>query len=35
MDGYKKMLETYKGIPYRNKQDLFKIKLAERIKKWY
>ena len=33
MDGYMKMLETYKGIPYRNKQDLFKIKLAERMKK--
>lgn len=33
MDGYMKMLDTYKGIPYRNKQDLFKIKLAERMKK--
>jgi hypothetical protein len=32
LDGYMKYLETYKGIPYRNKQDLFKIKLAERIK---
>lgn len=29
-DGYMKYLETYKGIPYRNKQDLFKIKLAEK-----
>lgn len=32
MDGYMKYLDTYKGIPYRTKQDLFKIKLAERIK---
>ena len=32
LDGYMKYLETYKRIPYRNKQDLFKIKLAERIK---
>ena len=32
LDGYTKYLETYKGIPYRNKQDLFKIKIAERMK---
>lgn len=32
-DGYMKMLDTYKGVPFRNKQDLFKIKLAERMKK--
>lgn len=29
-DGYMKYLETYKGVPYRNAQDLFKIKLAEK-----
>lgn len=34
-DGYMKMLDTYKGVPFRNKQDLFKIKLAERMNKWY
>ena len=32
-DGYMKMLDTYKGVPFRNKQDLFKIKLAERMDK--
>lgn len=32
-DGYMKMLDTYKGVPFRNKQDLFKIKLAERMNK--
>ena len=26
-DGYKRLLRTYKGCPYRNEQDLFKIKL--------
>ena len=30
-DGYIKILETYKGVPYRNSQDLFKIKLAESL----
>lgn len=25
--GYRKILQTYKGVPYRNEQDLFKIKL--------
>jgi hypothetical protein len=29
-DGYMKFLETYKGVPYRNKKDLFKILLAEK-----
>lgn len=32
-DGYMKMLDTYKGVPFRNKQDLFKIKLAEMMNK--
>ena len=27
IDGYKRILPTYKGCPYRNEQDLFKIKL--------
>lgn len=27
IDLYKKILNTYKGIPYRNKYDLFKIKM--------
>lgn len=25
--GFKRLLQTYKGCPYRNEQDLFKIKL--------
>ena len=30
--GFKRILETYKGCPYRNEQDLFKIKLIGGIK---
>lgn len=30
--GYKRLLRTYKGCPYRNEQDLFKIKLIGGIK---
>ena len=29
--GYKRILDTYRGIPYRDKKDLEKIKIAERI----
>ncbi len=32
IDGYKRILKTYKGVPYRNEQDLFKIKLIGGIK---
>lgn len=32
MAGYKKILNTYMGIPYRNEQDLFKIKVVGEIK---
>lgn len=31
-DGYKRLLRTYKGCPYRNEQDLFKIKLIGGLK---
>ena len=31
LDGYRRLLKTYRGIPYRNKQDLDKLKIAERI----
>lgn len=27
LDGYKRILRTYKGCPYRDEKDLFKIKL--------
>lgn len=30
--GYRKILDTYKGVPYRNEKDLFKIKTMEGIK---
>ena len=30
--GFNRILETYKGCPYRNEQDLFKIKLIGGIK---
>ena len=29
--GYRKILNTYKGIPYRDNKDLIKIKMAEGI----
>lgn len=29
MAGYMRILDTYKGIPYRNKKDLFKIRTME------
>ena len=32
MAGFNRILETYKGCPYRNEQDLFKIKLIGGIK---
>lgn len=32
MDGYRKILPTYKGVPYRNEQDLFKIKIIGGLK---
>lgn len=31
MDCYMKDLPTYKGVPYRNKKDLTKIKIAEEL----
>ena len=31
LDGYRRLLKTYRGIPYRDKQDLDKLKIAERI----
>ena len=30
--GFSRILETYKGVPYRNEQDLFKIKVVGGIK---
>ena len=30
--GFNRILETYKGVPYRNEQDLFKIKVVGGIK---
>lgn len=32
LDGYRRILDTYKGVPYRNKKDLFKIKYYEGMK---
>lgn len=32
MAGFNRILETYKGCPYRNEQDLFKIKLIGGMK---
>ena len=32
LDGYRRLLDTYKGVPYRNNKDLFKIKLMEGMK---
>ena len=29
MAGYRKILDTYKGIPYRDKKDLFKIRMMD------
>ena len=29
---YKRLLNTYKGVPYRNEQDLFKIKIVGGVK---
>ena len=31
-DAYRRMLPIYKGIPYRDKKDLFKLKFYERQK---
>jgi len=31
MAGYRKILDTYKGIPYRDKKDLFKIRMMENL----
>lgn len=31
LDGYMVDLKTYIGVPYRNKQDLFKIQMLEKI----
>lgn len=31
MAGYRKILDTYKGIPYRDKKDLFKIRMMDNI----
>lgn len=30
--GFNRILDTYKGVPYRNEQDLFKIKVVGGIK---
>lgn len=30
--GFKRLLQTYKGCPYRNEQDLFKIKIIGGLK---
>ena len=35
LDGYKFELESYKGIFYRNEQDMFKINLIMTLKKWH
>lgn len=32
IDGYSRLLNTYHGIPYRDKKDLFKIKLLKNLK---
>ena len=29
MAGYRKILDTYKGIPYRDQKDLFKIRMMD------
>lgn len=31
MAGYRKILDTYKGIPYRNAKDLFKIRMMDNL----
>jgi len=31
LDGYRRLLKTYRGIPYRDKQDLDKIKIMEKL----
>lgn len=31
MAGYKRILDTYRGIPYRDKKDLMKIKIMEKM----
>lgn len=33
LDGYFNLLDTYKGVPYRNKKDIFKIDLFINLKK--
>lgn len=32
LDGYRRLLRTYKGVPYRNEKDLFKIKAIGGVK---
>lgn len=32
LDGYRRLLRTYKGCPYRNEKDLFKIKAIGGLK---
>lgn len=31
MAGYRRILDTYKGIPYRNQKDLFKIRMMDEL----
>ena len=31
MAGYRKILDTYKGIPYRDQKDLFKIRMMDNL----
>lgn len=31
MAGYRKILDTYKGIPYRDNKDLFKIRMMDEL----
>lgn len=31
MAGYRKILDTYKGIPYRDNKDLFKIRMMDNL----
>ena len=33
IDGHRKELECYKGVPVRDKKDIFKIKLMEKMSK--
>ena len=31
LDGYRRILQTYRGIPYRDKEDLDKLKVMEKL----